>query len=212
MYIISGDMVWTTSRVRRHIEMIRLWNRLIQMPETRLTHTIFPWDKSILRDNWSQNIKHIFTTLQQPDAFDNLYNFNINSAWALSHDKFSNIWHKDIQVKPKLRTYKLFKTNFGPEQYVLEVKNKRIRSCFSKLRCDILPLQLETLRWQGVPADRRCCVLCKDKVEDEAHFLFDCPNYTELRRDFINTIFTNAEYFAKLSTKEKFIMMMKKPP
>ena len=48
-----------------------------------------------------------------------------------------------------------------------------------------------------MPADRRFCVLCKDRVEDEAHFLFDCPNYTELRREFINTIFTNEENFEK---------------
>ena len=136
---VAGDMGWTTGRVRRHIEMIRLWNSLIKMPETRLTHKIFLWDKSILRNNWSQNIKHLFTTLQKPAAFDNLQNFNINSAWALFHDKFCNTWHKDIQVKPKLRTYKLFKTNFGPEPYVLEVRNKMIRSTFSKLRCGILP-------------------------------------------------------------------------
>ena len=74
-----------------------------------------------------------------------------------------------------------------------------IQSTFSKLRCGILPLQIKVLRWQGVPADRRFCVLCKDRVEDEAHFLFDCPNYTELRREFINTIFTIEE----LSTKKK---------
>ena len=61
-----------------------------------------------------------------------------------------------------------------------------------------------------MPVDRRFCVLCKDKVEDEAHFLFDCPNYTELRRKFINTIFTNEDNFEKLSTEEKFIIIMEK--
>ena len=124
---VSGDMGWTTRRARRHIEMIRLWNRLIKMPETRLTHHFFLWEKSILRHtcNWSQNIKHLITTLQQPDAFNNLQNVNINSAWALFYDKFCNTWHKDIQVKPKPKTYILFKTNFGPESYVL--KNWTIR-------------------------------------------------------------------------------------
>ena len=32
--------VSTTGRARRHTEMIRLWNRLIKMPETRLTYKI----------------------------------------------------------------------------------------------------------------------------------------------------------------------------
>ena len=81
---VAGDMGWTSGRVRPNIEMIRLWNRLIKMHKTRLTHNFFLLDKSILRNDWSQNIKHPFTTLQQPDAFDNLQNVNINSAWALS--------------------------------------------------------------------------------------------------------------------------------
>ena len=38
---VAGDMGWTTGRVRRHIEIIRLWNRLIEMPETRLPHKIY---------------------------------------------------------------------------------------------------------------------------------------------------------------------------
>ena len=59
-------------------------------------------------------------------------------------------------------------------------------------------------------ADKKFCVLCKDKVEDEAHFILDCLNYTELRRNFINTIFNNEEYFEKLSTKEKCIILMQK--
>ena len=45
---VAGDMGWTTGRVRRHIEIIRLWNRLIKMPETRLTHKIFLWDKELV--------------------------------------------------------------------------------------------------------------------------------------------------------------------
>ena len=88
----------------------------------------------------------------------------------------------------------------------MEVKSETIRSTLAKLRCDILPPQ----RWQSVLANRRFCVLCKDKGKDEEHFLFDCPNYTELRCEFINMIFTNEDNFGKLATKEKFIIMLQK--
>ena len=81
---------------------------------------------------------------------------------------------------------------------------------------DLCPAGLKTwsLLWKhNVP--RRFCSLaedfvCKDKVEDEGHFLFDCPNYTELRRDFINTIFNNEEFVEKHFTTEKCIIMMQK--
>ena len=61
---VSGDIGLTTGKARHHIEMIRLWNRLLKMPEPRLTHTIFLLDKSILKHTWSKNYKtyiHYFT-------------------------------------------------------------------------------------------------------------------------------------------------------
>ena len=67
--------------------MISLWNRLIKMSETRLMHNIFLWDKSILRHNWSQNTKHLFTTLH----------FLFPSATDFFQQKLTRPAAKDVQ-------------------------------------------------------------------------------------------------------------------
>ena len=48
------------------------------------------------------------------------------------------------------------------------------RSTFAKL---ILPLSIEVGRYRGIKVEDRICPLCKNGVEDETHFLFDCSEY-----------------------------------
>ena len=70
------------------------------------------------------------------------------------------------------------------------VKDVRQRQLVSMLRMGVLPLRIETGRYEackvvgskGVPVEFRvckCCSLCK--VEDEIHFSFECPLYSSLR-------------------------------
>ena len=46
------------------------------------------------------------------------------------------------------------------------------------------------------PKDRRLCSLCdQSKIEDENHFLFECPTYEMLRRKLIANSNTEIESF-----------------
>ena len=97
-----------------------------------------------------------------------------------------------IEAGHKLRTYTyaLFKGKPRLESYLIVVKDVRQRQLVSMLRMGVLPLRIETGRYEackvvgskGVPVEFRvckCCSLCK--VEDEIHFLFECPLYSSLR-------------------------------
>ena len=68
---ITGDMGWMNSQVRRHINMIRLWNRLIKMEDSRLTKKVFLWDHALCKNNWSEEILKIFTKIEFVDIFYN---------------------------------------------------------------------------------------------------------------------------------------------
>ena len=48
-----------------------------------------------------------------------------------------------------------------------------------------IPLEVECGRWKGLKLDERKCKLCNQcDVEDESHFLFECPKYnTERERE-----------------------------
>ena len=69
----------------------------------------------------------------------------------------------------------------------------------AKFRCGILPLTIETGRYTSIPAEFRLCLLCDlNQVEDENHFLLNCPFYDELREPFFEQAkskFPNFEYF-----------------
>jgi hypothetical protein len=86
----------------------------------------------------------------------------------------------------KLRTYRLFKSSIALEPYTrLPFLDRRL---VAQLRCGAAPLAIETGRWQKpcVPKSQRFCLLCQhdldeNVVEDETHFLINCPSYREAR-------------------------------
>ena len=57
------------------------------------------------------------------------------------------------------------------------------RSLVAKLLCRILPLELETGRYQDVDENDRTYRVCgTEAVENEIHFIFCCPGLRERRR------------------------------
>ena len=68
------------------------------------------------------------------------------------------------------------------------------RSLISKLFCGILPLEVETGRYQGVKRELRYCRVCESgAVEDEVHFLFRCPPLKDSRKDSLTISKENEE-------------------
>ena len=122
---------------------------------------------------------------------------------ARLHDYAQGKWLETVESKPKLRTYKLFKKQLFPEDYVLQLMSRYQRSTFAKFRCGILPLNLEVGRYRGIKAENRICSLCKNGVETETHFLFECNAYD--RGDFMQN--TNIDSNL-LSNDEKLEILM----
>jgi hypothetical protein len=87
---------------------------------------------------------------------------------------------KELVDKRKLRYYKEV---VNPN---LEDQNK---INIAKIRTNSHELHSETGHWTTpkTPWDERICHLCDTKrVEDEKHFLLDCPAYTHIRSQFKN--------------------------
>jgi hypothetical protein len=59
--------------------------------------------------------------------------------------------------------------------------NCRERSLVAQLRMGILPINIELGRYRNIPAHERFCFNCKNVVEDEFHFMFQCPVYSDIR-------------------------------
>jgi hypothetical protein len=97
---------------------------------------------------------------------------------------------KELEEKRKLRYYKdVINFNLEDQNYlsVLPSVKKKIR--IAKIQINSHELHSETWRWliPKTPWNERVCHLCDTKkVEDENHFLLDCPVYTLIRSHFQN--------------------------
>ena len=98
-------------------------------------------------------------------------------------------WKEDIQDKPKLCTYVKLKDSFDVEYYVALNLTRQQRSILAQLRCGILPINIETGRLRSIKRENRICTMCNmEEVEDELHFIFNCPFYNDLRYNFLNNV------------------------
>ena len=109
--------------------------------------------------------------------------------------------------KNKLRTYRIFKTSFHLENYLLDIRNFTYRRWLTKLRISDHNLQIELGRRSipKVPANERFCKYCKSLVEDEFHYVMICPKYCTYREMLFSSIISCYPGFIDLDDKEKFI-------
>jgi hypothetical protein len=206
---IIGELGWTTCRIRRKILMLKYWNRLINMPDSRLTKRIFYEDYNNCKFNWSFEVKLIAQEINMINEFTTRSNFNINMAWAILTENFTKEWKERLNNTSKLVLYKSFKETIGVENYVLHTYSTAQRSIFAKLRAGVLPLAIETGRWRNKQRKNRVCTLCSNgEVEDEIHFLFRCQIYQSERTLFFNRLTDIIENFEDLTMSEKLKIIM----
>ena len=82
----------------------------------------------------------------------------------------------------KLKFLSSLKDTHQPENY-LKINFFQNRRALTKLRTSTHNLAIETGRWTKTEREQRLCTQCTEhKIEDEKHFLFECPTYSENRK------------------------------
>ena len=89
----------------------------------------------------------------------------------------------DPSKEKKLSLYSKIKLKFDIEPYMgLPFRDRQI---VSKMAGSSHKLRVETGRHLDIPREERICKLCDlNKVEDEEHFISECPAYSNVRREF----------------------------
>ena len=95
--------------------------------------------------------------------------------------------HMKLNDTGKLRFYSKIYTSFDLKQYLsfdLPIFN---RSLITKIRISAHQFAIETGRYMKppLPLPERCCKNCKNKVEDEKHFILYCPLNKNLGNTYI---------------------------
>ena len=183
--VIQGDMGRTPPLVRRQLNCLRLWNRLLKMSENRLTRRIFIWDYTKCRNNWCHEVRNLLKSIDFGDEYLSTLNntknaiISIDAAKDKLMQKYKHKWGNDVASQTKLDNYKIMKHELGAEEYVKFVLSKKLRSTLVQLRVGCLPIEIELGRYLQIPRNERLCRQCTSgTVENEKHFLFHCTRYT----------------------------------
>ncbi len=143
------------------------------------------------------------------NSYENMNAVNLKVCNSIIHEKKSLEWVNETKLVPKLRTYCIFKHEYKTESYVQSIHNRQERSILSQFRMGVLPLSIETGRFQNIPIEYRLCVLCDDNVcESESHFLFYCKFYQELRSQLLLRVQVEYPLFIYLEDEHKLTILM----
>ena len=204
-HAIEGDMGWLPSNICQYLEMFNYWNRLVTLPVHRLTRKVFDWDYNLGLQNWSSDIRELFAICDRINIFENREICDLRCMQTLLMNIEVENWDVARHNKDKLRTYNIFKWNYGCEEYVYTNLNRKIRSRIAQFRSGTLPLNIEVGRFRNIPVENRTCFSCLDKVEDEFHLLCECPVYNDIRVQLFQNISSLNPVFLNLDSFDKFI-------
>ena len=206
---INGEIGWVTRNICRKVDMIKFWNRLQRTDGSRLLKKVFNWDKRLCKKNWSSEIRAICDDLDILDNFND--NLCINPSFAKNRlfNLYEEQWKREVDVIPKLRFYNIFKTNYATDYYIKHISNRSVRSVLAQFRLGVLPLSIETGRYQDIPIEYRYCLYCsQDCIESEIHFMLFCDRYNLLRYKLFNDVRKKCNLFDYLEPEIKVRVLM----
>ena len=173
---------------------------------------MFHWDCEFYNNkkgSWSNSAQSVLNEIICDEAFSNFSPCDIDYAKTALAQNDSNDWDVKRFKSEKLRYYNLYKLDIERAEYTSMNISKYQRSLFAQFRCGILPLEIETGRFKDVPLSERICKVCVSGcVEDEIHFLCDCPKYSEERIIMFSKVCDNSRVFENMDSLDKFVYLM----
>ena len=190
-----SEMDWMSMRRMRWLEIIRLYNRISVMSEFRLPRKVLDWDIKCGVDGWVNDFVNVCktTNIPVPTRLNLIYDLEpIRRKMEL---QCRDEWRDAAGRMSKLRTYVKIKDFTEIGTLVKANLPRSTRSLVSRFLCGILPLEVETGRYNRTKKELRFCKLCeKQEVEDELHFLFRCKRLEPVREVTLDTFLSsNAE-------------------
>ena len=99
--------------------------------------------------------------------------------------EYISYWQNTLQHSQKLEFYRSFKTDHTSSRYLDLTRGPAWRRALVKLRISNHKLMIEIGRYNQTTKDNRHFPFCGyNAIEDEVHFLFQCPTYPMNRNTF----------------------------
>ena len=211
--VLYGDLGWWTLLARRHYIKIMFYFHLASLDDERLLKKVFIVTKRVGKESsWVYSMKEILATYglghlwEDEKAIFNLDGSHNGEAKSLGahkrffqkyvrkkiHQQQEEEWWKSMTsgdlTRRKIRTYVTFKRKLCFEKYLL-TEDSLGRSYHTSLRSGTNCLEIEKGRHEGVVKQSRLCKHCDRKeVEDELHFVTQCPLYNQFRENLFKSV------------------------
>lgn len=214
----QGDMGWTSCYVKQRLETCRLYCKIRNITNDRLIKQIFTWSNSHGKC-WERRFVNFVNDLGLSNIFDH-DTISVQTAINLCKTKLiikdqekwkSSLFNDKGQINGnKMRTYRLYKKKIEAETYVKIPLSRDHRRILAMFRCGNLPLHIETGRYARpkLPVEQRTCFLCTDGIENEIHFLIECPFYDDIRRKLFQKAQKSNTDFNSLNSSDKLVFLM----
>ena len=210
---IYGELGRLPLKLQRLPCIIKYWIKITRTDDRKYIKLVY---KQMLNDintndettNWTSKIKNLLNTMgfgyvwlnqgvENEHMFMNIFRQRIQ-------DIFIQNWENDLSNMSRATTYNLFKS-FEFQEYLNKISIKKYRISLTKLRVSSHKLEIESGRWTKpvkTPRTERVCKLCHT-LEDEFHFVIECPLYQEFRISYIS------KYYWSMPNIPKFIELLK---
>ena len=190
-------------QVTRKLRIFKYWIKL-----RNTTHCILRGiyeEMSQYNDNWLINIRQ------------ELYSLGLNYIWNLSYvddsiyviikqrmlDNFKQLCYSKTKTTPKGLLYQHLLNEFKLQTYLRLPMEMRYIKEICKIRICAHKLNIESGRYRNIERSERICTLCNANViEDEYHFIIECPQYKDLRCKYIKN------YYYKHPSVYRFIQLL----
>jgi hypothetical protein len=182
-------------------QMRKYYYRLTKLNNDSLLKSAFEEQKQLSSTNkkcWLNQVRNIMDYYKLNTEGQNSQNMGkpeSTKTMKILEQRYRVHWNERLNwitqhTSSKLDTYRSFKTEFYYEPFV-DIHDRQQQIALSKLRLSNHKLQIEMGRYTKPKTDRaqRLCKLCNEGVvEDENHFLLQCPVFADERKELLEKL------------------------
>jgi hypothetical protein len=179
--MVLGELGMYPLDIYIKVKMISFWLKLTQSNKCKLSYIMYKL-LYILGDvsPWLTEIQSICNNA----GFQYIWlsqDVGINVEWLKEcifqrcKDQYEQLWHEQINNSSKCIIYRMYKTEFKFEKYLVNSTFK-LRQIYTKFRCRSSRIPIESGICSGTQRQDRSCSLCAiNEVGYEFHYIFICP-------------------------------------
>ena len=219
---VYGELGRTSLLVDRHLRIIKYWLKICNANRNKYIWHVYNVLLSDINQhpnwvNWVSLVRDLLSRLgfyyvwiQQGVGNSNAFMSEVRQRLT---DNFVQNWNSRLLDSSRASCYRNISL-FGHKLYLECVTVKKFRIALSRLRTSSHRLEIEAGRWSRPvrkPIAERLCFLC-NTLEDEFHFILECPVYSDFRSQYIKKKFwkrPNMLKFIELMTSENQAVLQK---